>query len=204
MIIFLLDRSKELKLVNGNLFLRSSYSKSIDVVLKELSRLLLPSIVDIGRLLGRLSFDASNVQYPLSEYDCRVENLVTQFCDGVRSTRLVEFLLYSPQTFVCRNEDFTVTMPTGEILTMPVNGQQSRVLSQHLKFPCLGKSQKLYNVQLALNALQGIEPIVENVTADDFVDSHGEKTLVTLWGLSGIGDWAPWWTALSSEKTITG
>jgi len=190
MMVFLLDRSKELKLVHGNLFLRTSEFKSIQAVLKEVSRLLIPSVGDVSRLLARLEFHGSHVQYPLDEYDYRVENLATQFRDGIRLTRLVEFLLYPTKTSIRPSKDTTTTLPTREILSTCVSEQQSRVLSQHLKIPCPGRSQKLYNVQLALSALQGVPgvgQIVSNVTAEDFVNGHREKTIMTLWGL--VGKW---------------
>ncbi len=190
MMIFLLDKSKESELIHGNLFLRTSDFKSTQEFLKGISRLLLPSVGDISRPLARLEFHGSHVQYPLDEYDYRVENLATQFRDGIRFTRLVELLLYSPETLLGSGKDPTVTIFTGEILTTLVGEKKCRVLSQHLKFPCLGRSQKVYNTQLALRALQGVrgaEQIVNNVTAEDFVNGHREKTIITLWGL--VEEW---------------
>lgn len=188
MMVILLDRSKELKLVHGNLFLRTSEFKSIQAVLKEISRLLIPSVGDVSRLLARLEFHGSHVQHPLDEYDYRVENLATQFRDGIRLTRLVELLLYPIKASIRPSKDITTTLPTHEIFSAYVSEQRSRALSQHLKIPCAGISQKIYNVKLALNALRGVpgvEQIVSNVTAEDFVNGHREKTIMTLWGLVG-------------------
>lgn len=143
--------------------------------MKEVSRLLLPPVGDISRLLARLEFNESHVQYPLDEYDYRIESLATQFRDGIRLTRLVELLLYPTKTSIRRSKDITVTLPTGEILSTCASEQQSRVISHHLKFPCPRGSQKVYNVQLALGALEGgpdVEQIVNNVTAEDFVNGH--------------------------------
>ena len=190
MILFILDKSKELQLVNGNLFLRTSNLKSTEAFLKEISRLLLPCIGDIIRPLGRLGFRASHVQYPLCDYEYRFDSLATAFRDGIRLTRLVELLLYPPETLVRREKHITVALPTGEMLTTSVSDHRSWVLSQHLIFPCIGRSQKVYNVEIALSALQGvqgIEQIADKVTAADFVDGHREKTMVTLWGL--VGKW---------------
>ena len=190
MIVYLLDRSKELKLIYGNIFQRTSDFKSTQAILREISRLLLPSVGNVTRPLARLGFHGSHVQYLLNDYDYRIDNLATQFRDGVRFTRLVEVLLYPLENFVCHDGDATVTLPTGEILTTSSSEQRSWVLSQHLKFPCPTRSQKVYNMQLALGALQGvagIKQILNNVTAEDFVDGHREKTMCMLWGL--IGRW---------------
>ena len=190
MMIFLLDKAKELRLVKGNLFLRTSNLKSTEAVLKEISRLLLPSVGDIMRPLGRLGFCASHVQYPLCEYEYRFDNLATAFRDGMRLTHLVELLLYPPGKLTRQDKDHTVTMPTGEMLSMSISDHQSWVLSKHLIFPCIGRSQKIYNVQVALSALRGVqgsEQITDKVTAEDFVDGHREKTMVMLWGL--VGKW---------------
>ena len=186
MMVFLLDKSKRLRLVHGNIFLQTSDLKSTQAVLKEVSRLLLPSAGDIGRSLALLGFHGSHIQFPLDEFSYRVESLPIAFRDGIRFVRLVELLLYHPKTPVVQDEDVSITLPTGETLSTFESDKQSWVLSQHLKFPCVGRSQKVYNVQLALSALQrvqGIEQIMENVAAEDFVDGHREKTLETLWGL---------------------
>lgn len=190
MMVFLLDKSKGLKLVHGNVFLQTSNLKSTQAVLKEVSRLLLRFAGDISRSLALLGFHGSHIQFPLYEFSYRVESLGTAFRDGIRFVRLVELLLYPPKTPVVQDEDVTITLPTGKILSTSASDTESWVLSQHLKFPCIGRSQKVYNVQLALSALQrvqGIEQIVKNVAAEDFVDGHREKTLVTLWGL--VGKW---------------
>ena len=190
MMIFLLDKAKELQLVKENLFLRTSKFKSTEKVLEEISQLLLPCVGDINRSLGRLGLRASHVQYPLHEYDYRVHSLATAFRDGVRLTRLVELLLHPPDTLKRLDKDVTVIMPTGEVLTTAISDHESWVLSQHLIFPCIGRPQKLHNVQVALSALrgvQGIEQIMGKVSAEDFVDGHRERTMIMLWGL--VGKW---------------
>ncbi|GME35357.1 putative calmodulin-binding protein sha1 protein [Neofusicoccum parvum] len=192
MLVLLLDMSKTKDVVNIPLFQVSSPYKSSDAVLQELASMLLPSLGDLSRPLGHLDYHLHCVQYPLQEYKYRVENLATDLRDGVLLTRLVELLLYPP-TVLALQKDVTITMPTGDILTscFSVGDAESWVLSQHLKFPCIGRAQKLYNLQIALSALGGVKGIagqaVKDVTAEDIVDGHREKTLGLLWGL--VGKW---------------
>ena len=188
MMILLLDKAKGLGIISNNLFCASSSLKSSVSVLKELFSLLLPSAGDVSRPLMHLDYKVHHVQFPLNEYEYEIKNLATDLRDGVRLTRLVELLLYPSVALARQNEGFTLTMPTGEILTS--EGRGSWVLSQHLKFPCAGRTQRLYNVQIALSALygvQGVKKMVEDVTSEDIVDGYREKTMAMLWGL--VGKW---------------
>ncbi len=190
MLVLVLDRAKSSYVATSCLFLPGSPHKSSVSVLHALSSLILPSLGDITRPLGHLNYHVAHVQSPLQEYTYRITNLATDLRDGVRLTRLVELLLYPPSMLAYRKEDVTITMPTGDILTTPTGHKDSWVLSHHLKFPCLGRAQKVYNVQIALSALQGIKGagnLVDGVKAEDIVDGYREKTVGLLWGL--VGKW---------------
>lgn len=188
MMILLLDKAKELGKISANLFCASSRYKSSASVLKELFSVLLPSVGDVSRPLMHVDYNVCHVQIPLNEYDYKINNLATDLRDGVRLTRLVELLLYPSVALAHRTEACTITMPTGEILTS--EGQGAWVLSQHLKLPCSGRMQRLYNAQIALSALRGVKgvnTIIEGVRAEDIVDGYREKTIALLWGL--VGNW---------------
>ena len=190
MIINLLDKAKGMDIIPTRLFRKMSAHKSSAVVLKELISLLVPWGGDLSRALGHLDYQTVHVQYPLSEYDYTIHNLAIDLRDGVRLTHLVELLLYPPSQMVTQDNNTTVLMPSGDILTPCADGHSHGVLSQHLKFPCLGKAPKLYNVQVALSALQGVNGvagIAESIRAEDIVDGHREKTMIMLWGL--VGNW---------------
>ncbi|MCJ1227408.1 hypothetical protein MMC12_004063 [Toensbergia leucococca] len=199
MIISLLDRAKELKLVQGNLFLGSSTCLSSQAVLLRIFSLLLPSATGLSRNLTRLDYHLSYEQFPLDEYRYSIENLATDLRDGVRLTRLVELLLHPPAKNT-RHADIAATaLPTGNFLINCAENPESRVLSQHLKFPCLGRTQKIHNVQIALsalNAVRGIDRFLDGLRAEDIVDGHREKTMIFLWslvskwGFSMLIDWA--------------
>ena len=190
MLVLLLDTAAENKVVKGNLFRTSSKLKSSLDVLTELCASLLPFIGDVHRSLSHLNYHLLYTQFPLSEYDYKISNLATDLRDGVRLTHLVELLLYPPETLSRLNENLTVAMPTGEVLTSIIDEGQSWVLSQHLKYPCIARTQKVYNLQIALSALRGISgigQIAEGLSAEDITDGHREKTVRLLWGL--VGKW---------------
>ena len=190
MLVLLLDMAAETKVVKGNLFRTSSKLKSSLGVLNELCATLLPFIGDVHRSLSHLNYHLLHTQFPLSEYDYKISNLATDLRDGVRLTHLVELLLYPPETLSRLNENLMVAMPTGEVLTSIIDEGRSWVLSQHLKYPCIARTQKVYNLQIALSALRGISgigQIAEGLSADDITDGHREKTVRLLWGL--VGKW---------------
>lgn len=203
MLIYLLDRAKSANIASGCLFRSTSlYKTSIDV-LHALSTMLLPSHGDITRPLGHLNYKVEHVQYPLQQFTYHINNIAIDLRDGVILTRLVELLLYPPPSLVARQEDtVTISLPTGDTLTSAFNftANESWVLSQHLKVPSIGRAQKLYNVQVALAALNGVRGIPLNVVggikAEDIVDGHREKTMSLLWslvgkhGLANLVDWA--------------
>lgn len=201
MIIYLLDQAKTAGELSTCLFQTSSLHKSSASVLQAIARFLTPSVGDISRPLGHLSYSLHHIQQPLSEYVYRIDNLAIDLRNGVLLTRFVELLLY-PSSTLDAQSDRTVTLdlPDGETLTsfLDVN-RTDHVLSQHLKFPCIGRAQKTHNVQVALSALAGVRGLMgtatENIKAEDIVNGHREKTLsllwalVSKWGLGFLVDW---------------
>lgn len=202
MIIYLLDKSKISDALPGCLFQTTSPHKTSVEVLHQLSNMLLPSLGDITRPLGHLNYKVEHVQYPLQEYTYHIENIAIDLRDGIVLTRLVELLLYPASRLIAQQEDtVTIAMPTGELLSSSFDYAQkdSWVLSQHLKYPAIGRPQKVYNVQIALAALGGVRGIpsqgIGSIRAEEIVDGHREKTLSLLWALvgkSGLGSLVEW------------
>ncbi|KAI1612571.1 hypothetical protein EDD36DRAFT_437228 [Exophiala viscosa] len=196
MVIKILDMTKTtaLQVVSGSLFRPSSNYKTSAGVVRALFQLLNPSAGDPIRALSHIGYNVTHEQYPLEEYTYQVDNLAVDLRDGVRLTRLVELLLYPFASGMLDHADSTTTvvLPTGEELSL-VEGQTQWPLSQHLKFPCISRAAKLYNVQITLSALQGVKGmggLVQNVQAEDIVDGFREKTVKLLWGLTskwGLG-----------------
>ena len=205
MLIHTLDLAQRRGLFFGrNLFQTASPYKSSTGVLQGLCRLVMPSVGDATRVLGHLGFSVDHKQYPLEEFKYEMGNLATDLRDGVRLTRLVECLLYPPGTLDLQKNELTVTLPCGEMLTSRTEyyGSQGTLwpLSQHLKYPCAARSQRLYNAEIALAALndtrEGREGLLHDIYAPDIVDGHREKTvrllwsLVSRWGLGSLIDFA--------------
>ncbi|KAF1351904.1 hypothetical protein BDV97DRAFT_293191 [Delphinella strobiligena] len=203
MLILLLDTAKTSDAVFGCLFQPTSIRKSSESILFAFTRMLLPWIGDITRPLKHLDYSLSHAQLPLSEYNYVVKNLATDLRDGVLLTRIVELLLHPVSSSQKDSgQTLTLSLPDGETLTSVIgsDSEQSWVLSQHLKFPCAGRAQKLHNVQIAMSALEGVqggltEAAISNTRADDIVDGHREKTLsllwslISRWGLGLLVDW---------------
>ncbi|MCJ1400441.1 hypothetical protein MMC11_003646 [Xylographa trunciseda] len=190
MLVLLLDMAKETNIITSNLFQATSTHKSSSAVLRELTCLLVPSGGDLGRPLAHLDYHLTHVQYPLSEYNYTIETLAVDLRDGIRLAHLVEILLYPSSRSAEQQADTTLVMPSGETLISCARSSSFGVLSQHLKFPCQTKACKLYNVQIVLSALsglQGITSVVKNVRSEDVVDGHREKTIILLWSL--VGTW---------------
>ncbi|KAF2827218.1 hypothetical protein CC86DRAFT_369409 [Ophiobolus disseminans] len=200
MLVFLLDKAKTTDDLPGCLFQTASPHKTSVEVLHQLSNLLLPSLGDITRPLHHLSFKVEHAQYPLQEYTYHIDNIAIDLRDGITLTRLVELLLYPTSNRDEQRENpVTVSMPNGEHLTSDFADKESWVLSQHLKYPAIGRPQKVYNVQIALSALDGVRGIpnqvVGGIRAEDIVDGHREKTLSLLWSLvgrCGLGSLVDW------------
>ncbi|KAL9616569.1 MAG: hypothetical protein Q9160_008572 [Pyrenula sp. 1 TL-2023] len=191
LLIQLLDQARTGKdpIFSGALFLTTSPYKSSTSVLQALTTMLLPSHGDLTRQLLHLDYALSHTQYSLEEYKYAIENMAIDLRDGVRLTRLVEILLYPSSSQLRSRSDCTATilMPTGEALDL-LHGPDDWPLSQHLRVPCLGRATKIFNVQIALSALQGVQgmkSLLDGITAEDVVDGYREKTVGLLWGLLG-------------------
>ena len=200
MLVLLLDQAKNTDTLPGCLFQStSSYKTSVDV-LHQLSTMLLPSHGDITRPLGHLNYKVDHVQYPLQEYRYHIENIAIDLRDGIILNRLVELLLYPSRTLAAQHDEtVTIAMPTGEVLTSDTTQKDSWVLSQHLKYPAIGRPQKVYNVQVALSALEGVGGVPSQaagaISATEVIDGHREKTLSLLWSLvgkHGLGSLVDW------------
>ncbi|KAH8726636.1 hypothetical protein GQ44DRAFT_705276 [Phaeosphaeriaceae sp. PMI808] len=200
MLVLLLDRAKVTDALPGCLFQTTSPHKTSVEILHQLSHLLLPSLGDITRPLHHLNYKVEHTQYPLQEYTYHIDNIAIDLRDGIVLTRLVELLLFPSSNSVEQQQhDVTISMPSGELLTSDFTDKNSWILSQHLKHPAIGRPQKVYNVQIALSALEGIHGIpkqaIDGIKADDVVDGHREKTLSLLWSLvgkCGLGSLVDW------------
>jgi hypothetical protein len=93
----------------------------------------------------------------------------------VRLVRTVELLLYPP-TADSPNDWYSEEWP----------------LSSHIKFPAIGRPQKIYNVSLALRALEQAGGNKGGVSASDVVDGYRERTVGLLlemmqrWGFGSL------------------
>jgi len=196
--VALLDRTTQNSNTNSQpLFLRDSSFKSSAEVLQALARVLLPSCGDISKTLSHLGCHLISEQHRLQEYDYQIKNLAVDLRDGVRLTRIVEALFFSPQQR-SDNEDRTeVTLQTGEALST-IGDETGFPLSKHLKYPCESRAAKVYNAQIALSALSSIassNSFLGEIRAEDIVDGYREKTvallwaLVSKWGFTELVDW---------------
>ncbi|KAL2809245.1 hypothetical protein BJX63DRAFT_435379 [Aspergillus granulosus] len=196
MLVILLDKARlSSKTSLSRLFLASSPYKSSSAVLQALARFLLPSCGDISKALGQLGCQVSYQQHPLEEYGYEVSNLAVDLRDGIRLTRIVELLLY-PSASCSKMVSSDVTL--SELQLSKNFTEDSRwPLCRRLKFPCLSRTVKVFNVRVALEALatnrEGRQ-FINNIRPEDIVDGHREKTialiwgLITKWGLSGLVD----------------
>ncbi|CAN9119898.1 unnamed protein product [Alternaria alternata] len=202
MLILILDQAKTTDALSGCLFQTTSPYKTSVEVLHQLSKMLLPSHGDITRPLNHLNYKVEHVQYPLQEYTYQIDNIAIDLRDGIVLARLVELLLYPSTTHTTHQEDtVTLSLPSGELLNSSLDSSQKGiwVLSQHLKYPAIGRPQKVYNVQIALAALSHVAGMpsaaVSGIKAEDIVDGHREKTLSLLWSLvskCGLGSLVDW------------
>ncbi|KAH9819404.1 abnormal spindle-like microcephaly-associated protein [Teratosphaeria destructans] len=206
MMVWLLDQCKAQALLPGCLFNRKAVHKSSTTVLHALTSMFIPSVGDITRTLRHLDFEVIQSQDPLDEVVYKIENLAVDLRDGIFLTRLVEVLLFhsrQQQDTIDQAATVTISLPDTTLLESALSAadgtQAPKVLSQHLKMPCLGNAQKLHNVQIALSALTDHSDLARNVlqdvTAEDVVHGHREKTLSLLWalvshhGLAQLVDW---------------
>lgn len=165
--------------------------------------MLLPTVGDVLRTLKQLDYEVSHAQDPLDEVTYRISNLAVDLRDGILLTHLVEILLYARRASHLlahgdsnANATITITFPDSTSLesdyfTPDGLFLNTRMLSQHLRMPCLGHAQKSHNVQLALSALESFGDVaaanvVGDITAFDIVNGHREKSLSLLWSLVSV------------------
>ncbi|GAB7331846.1 hypothetical protein MBLNU13_g03793t1 [Cladosporium sp. NU13] len=201
MLVWLLDQAAMSGASPKRLFKIKSAHKTSASVLNTLAAMLVPSVGDIGRTLKHMDYMINYVQDPLDEVVYRISNLAVDLRDGILLTKLVEVLLYHTSSdvwncFESAEETVTIVLPDATVLQSALycedGSQQSRVLVQHLKMPCIGHAQKVYNVDIALQALAGhhrtADAVAANITAETIVNGHRENTLNLLWSLvSTIG-----------------
>jgi len=201
MLVWLLDQAAMSGAAPKRLFKIKSAHKTSSSVLNTLAAMLVPSVGDIGRTLKHMDYTINYVQDPLDEVVYRINNLAVDLRDGILLTKLVELLLYHTSSDVWNCSEFaeetvTIVLPDTTVLQSALfredGSQQTRVLVQHLKMPCIGHAQKVYNVDIALQALAGhqrtADAVAANITAETIVNGHRENTLNLLWSLvSTIG-----------------
>ncbi|KAM0717588.1 hypothetical protein Q7P37_007440 [Cladosporium fusiforme] len=201
MLIWLLDQAATSVEQPKRLFKIKSAHKTSASVLNALAGMLVPSIGDVGRVMRHMEFIVSYVQDPLDEVVYHINNLAVDLRDGIMLTKLVELLLYRTPSEVWEHQSpaddtVTIVMPDFTVLESALYGedglQQKRILVQHLKMPCLGHAQKVYNVDIALQALAShprtADTVAADITADSIVNGHRENTLNLLWSLvSSVG-----------------
>ncbi|CAF9921713.1 MAG: hypothetical protein HETSPECPRED_004602 [Heterodermia speciosa] len=112
-------------------------------------------------------------------------NIATDLRDGVRLAHFVEMFLLSAQRQTSQEtlENSTLQGSKHQAFT-PTS---DRLLSKQLKVSCEGQAQKIYNVQITLDALQSISGLVatrEKVKAEDIVYGHREKSRFLSWALA--------------------
>lgn len=152
MLIHMLDTAKVQGIFLPNLFIDSSCFKSTHLSLKELPTLLLPFLGDLYRLLARLRYLTSCVQVALGEYHFPVTIITIDLRDALRFfTRLLESLL-SPDDPKSRCD-----APDGEeAIQIQTSGSlEDQDTTASIEVPCLRRSSKIHNAQIALNAMRG-------------------------------------------------
>ncbi|KAJ6037275.1 hypothetical protein N7540_001554 [Penicillium herquei] len=211
MLVALMDRAKQSlgSSLPRQLFVPSSLFKSSVGVLQALARVLLPSCGDIVKPVTHLGCSLSYKQNELQEYNYQMENIAVDLRDGVRLTRIVEVLFFTAKGTRPADEDHTeFTLNTGEVVSL-LGDHTDVPLSKHLKYPCVSRASKIFNVQIALSALESVKGsnlILGDVRAEDIVDGYREKTIALLWalvgnwGLAGLVDWDDVTTEISRLK----
>ncbi|XP_055315323.1 protein abnormal spindle [Sitodiplosis mosellana] len=153
-LLYFLDVAKNKKIIKHNpcLFLKSSEFKETKEILLRFSSSLLGNIGDIQRDLKRIGIVLIHKQTYIDEFDYAFRNLAIDLRDGVRLTKVMEIILM--------RDDLTC----------------------QLRVPAISRTQRVHNVNLALNALQQADfALTGKITPNDIADGHREKTLSLLW-----------------------
>ena len=167
MVVLFLDRAKQSTLpetIEGGpcLFNKASpFKQSRDIVVS-FAKEFLSGEGNVNRHLSLLGYEVTYKQSILDEVDYTVKELAVELRDGVRLCRMVELLCPS----------------------------YGRELSLQLRMPAGSRLQKKHNVTLALAAMKkegislsglGERGVRGDITTDDIVNGHCEKTLALLW-----------------------
>ncbi|KAJ5183421.1 hypothetical protein N7492_001037 [Penicillium capsulatum] len=198
LLVVLLDKGRQCPGISipRRLFLATSTFKSSAKVLQTLARLLLLSCGDITRQLSHLGCHLSFKQHELLEYNYQIDNIAVDLRDGVRLTKLVEILFFHSDRPQSDSGTAEVALNTGQALSL--GDEKDLPLSKHLKYPCISRAAKIFNVQVALSALGSVmAPTVrlDDIRAENIVDGYCEKTIALLWalvskcGLTSLVDW---------------
>ncbi|KAF2352655.1 IQ motif EF-hand binding site [Trinorchestia longiramus] len=161
-LVLFLDSAKTNKLIDHDpcLFRKDAPFKSSRELLLEYARDFLSGVGDLTKHLGYLGYNVQHQQTSLDEFDYAVSNLATDLRCGIRLVRV------------------------SEILTRTTVGS----LSSKLRMPAVSRLQKVHNMTLALQQLQGTqkageEELCVRFPASDVVAGHRECTLGLLWAL---------------------
>lgn len=150
--------------------------------------LLLPFVGDPHRSLSNIEYRLHDDQFSLLGYHYNINSLATDLRDGVKLARLAELLLDFPSSRSRSEGSSTNRLSTSKGPKSMIALKHSQILTQHLKFPCVARAQKMYNVELALGALRESGQIEGEIKAEDIVDGHRERTIALLWQL--VGKWS--------------
>lgn len=153
-LIYFLDYAKQHKLIGHDpcLFHKRAQHKESREILLSFSRELLSGIGDVTKVLRGHNYVLTHRQTYIEEYDYAVTDIRRDLRDGVRLCRIMELV-------------------TGV-----------RELTQRCRVPAISRLQKVYNVDMALNALSRAGYILEgDIDAKSIADGHCEKTLSLLW-----------------------
>ncbi|KAH8271407.1 hypothetical protein KR018_009100, partial [Drosophila ironensis] len=155
-LLLFLDQAKEKRIVKHNpcLFVKKSPHKETKDILLRFASELLANIGDITREMRRLGYVLQHKQTYLEEFDYAFKNIAVDLRDGVRLTRVMEVILLRDD------------------------------LTKQLRVPAISRLQRIFNVKLALGALNEANfHLGGSIEAPDIVDGHREKTLSLLWQL---------------------
>jgi Calponin homology (CH) domain/IQ calmodulin-binding motif len=147
-IFVFLEISKRAQIVPSDpcLFNKDATFKSTADVLVQFAKDFLSAEGDINRHLKLLGCEIVHRQSQLEEFDFTVTNLASDLRDGVRLCKLVELML---QSMIVRAEATAANATATDGLT-------AFRLSQYVRLPADSRLRKVFNVDLALVALQAL------------------------------------------------
>ncbi|RUS79093.1 hypothetical protein EGW08_013146 [Elysia chlorotica] len=155
LLVYFLDYAKTSRLIEHDpcLFCKDAEIKSSREILVQFSREVLSGEGDITRHLAYLGYKVCQEQRPIDEFDFAVKNLSSDLKDGLRLSRVMEFMA----------------------------GEQG--IMGRLRTPAISRLQKVHNMDEFFKAAQkhGLDLSSSGVSARDVVDGHREKTLTLLW-----------------------